>query len=111
MFSISLVGSLLLIIIDEISVSPGYIELIIFIVQLGISSSFVTINMAVLILIIHNHRVKMYAILQTINVLAIGFQPGISTYFEQGVPTYCLIAASSTGILLSVLIRHVKPLS
>ena len=59
--------------IDEISVSPGYIELIIFIVQLGISSSFVTINMAVLILIIENHRVKMYAILQTINVLAIGF--------------------------------------
>lgn len=73
MFSISLFGSLLLIMIDEISVSPGYIELIIFIVQLGISSSFVTINMAVLILIIENHRVKMYAILQTINVLAIGF--------------------------------------
>ena len=112
MFSIALFGSLLLIIIDYKSVSAGYIELIIFIVQLGISSSFVTINMAVLILIIHDHRVKMYAILQTINVLAIGFQPGISSYLGdgKGVPTFCLIGASSAGIVLSLVIMHVKPM-
>ena len=64
MFSIALFGSTLLILIDQFDdLSPGYGEIIIFIVQLGISSSFVTINVAVLILISVNHRLKMFAVL------------------------------------------------
>ena len=64
MFSIALFGSLLLILIVEKQdkLSDGYIEVIIFIVQLGISSSFVTINVAILILVSINHRLAMFAI-------------------------------------------------
>ena len=64
MFSIALFGSLLLILIVEKrdKLSDGYIEVIIFIVQLGISSSFVTINVAILILVSINHRLAMFAI-------------------------------------------------
>ena len=75
MFAISLFGSLLLIMLDKDGnkLTQGYVEIIIFIVQLGISSSFVTINVAVLILISPIHRLKIFAVLQTINVLAIVF--------------------------------------
>ena len=75
MFSISLLGSLLLIIVDKdgAKITQSYVEIIIFIVQLGVSSSFVTINVAVLILISPLHRVKIFALLQTINILSIVF--------------------------------------
>ena len=63
MFSLALFGSLLLIVVKKIKLSQSYVEIIIFIVQLGISSSFVTINVAGLILISISHRLKFYALL------------------------------------------------
>ena len=85
--------------------------MIIFIVQLGISSSFVTINVAVLVLVSVQHRLKIFATLQTINVLAICCQPKISTIIEEMdqvyvAPTYLLIGASSLGLVLSMLLGH-----
>ena len=111
MFAISLFGSLLLIIVDKdgVKLTQGYVEIIIFIVQLGISSSFVTINVAVLILISPIHRLKIFAVLQTINVLAIVFQPSIfKEYLDEvsSLPVYSLIGASTMGILLSLMISH-----
>ena len=111
MFSISLTGSLLLICIDRLSgdggIGQGYVEVIIFLVQLGITSSFVTINVAVLILISVSHRLKLFGILQTLNVLAIAVKPGFSGYMaEKGIPTYSLIAASAAGLVLSLLLSH-----
>ena len=111
MFAISLFGSLLLIIVDKdgVKLTQGYVEIIIFIVQLGISSSFVTINVAVLILISPIHRLKIFAVLQTINVLAIVFQPSIFKEYLDDVsslPVYSLIGSSAMGILLSLMISH-----
>ena len=111
MFAISLFGSLLLIIVDKdgVKLTQGYVEIIIFIVQLGLSSSFVTINVAVLILISPIHRLKIFAMLQTINVLSIVFQPSLfSSYLigVESVPVYSLIASSSLGILLSLMISY-----
>ena len=111
MFAISLFGSLLLIIVDKdgVKLTQGYVEIIIFIVQLGISSSFVTINVAVLILISPIHRLKIFAVLQTINVLAIVFQPSIfKEYLDEvsSLPVYSLIGLSTMGILLSLMISH-----
>ncbi len=63
MFTISLAGSLLLIAVQKASLSQGYIEVIIFVVQCGISSSIVCINVTVLIIISVNHRLKLYALL------------------------------------------------
>ena len=111
MFSISLFGSFLLIIVDKdgVKLTQGYVEVIIFIVQLGISSSIVTINVAVLILISPIHRLKIFAVLQTINVLAIVFQPSIFKEYLDDVsslPVYSLIGSSAMGILLSLMISH-----
>ena len=84
MYAVSLTGSLLLIVINKFDkLGQGYVEVIIFIVQLGISSSFVTINVAVLVLISVNHRFKIFVILQAINVASICFQPKISSYIDE----------------------------
>ena len=112
MYAISLTGSLLLIMVNQIKdLKQGYVEVIIFIVQLGISSNFVTINVAVLVLVSVQHRMKIFAMLQTINVLAICCQPRISTFIEEMdqinvAPTYLLIGASSLGLVLGVLLSH-----
>ena len=64
MYAVSLTGSLLLLVVGAVdTLGTAYVEVIIFIVQLGISSSFVTINVAVLVLISVNHRLKMFVIL------------------------------------------------
>lgn len=63
MFSTALAGSLLLILVKRIELGQNYVEVIIFIVQLGISSSFVMINVAGLILLSVCHRVKFYSLL------------------------------------------------
>lgn len=110
MFTLSLLGSLLLIVVEKkgVNLTQGYVEIIIFIVQLGISSSFVTNNVAVLILISPLHRLKIFALLQTLNVLAIVFQPSLSSYMRTigGISVYSLIVASSIGIILSLLISY-----
>ena len=85
--------------------------MIIFIVQLGVSSSFVTINVAVLVLVSVQHRLKIFAMLQTINVLAICCQPKISTYIDAlervyVAPTYMLIGANSLSLVLGMLLSH-----
>ena len=112
MYAVSLTGSLLLIVVNQIKdLGEGYIEVIIFIVQLGVSSSFVTINVAVLVLVSVQHRMKIFAMMQTINVLAICCQPKISTVIEAMdhiyvAPTYMLIGASSLGLVLGLLLSH-----
>ena len=108
MYSISLFGSIILIFIHKYEVPLQYEEVIIFIVQCGISSAYVTINVAVIILITVNHRAKIFAFLSTINAASIGFQPAYSSYFEPGVPTYTLIAFSATGIFLTFFISSKK---
>lgn len=108
MYSVSLFGSLLLIVVNQIeNLKQGYVEVIIFIVQLGISSSFVTINVAVLVLVAVSHRLKVLAMLQVINVLSICLQPSFASYLAlHNAPTYALITASSLGLILGVMISH-----
>ena len=54
---------------------------------------------------------KIFAMMQTINVLAIYCQPKISTVIEAMdriyvAPTYMLIGASSLGLVLGMLLSH-----
>ena len=62
MYFVALIGSLLLIYpIRRDKIKNATVDFFIFVVQLGISSSFVTINVAVLVLISINHRLKFLA--------------------------------------------------
>lgn len=113
MYSVSFIGSLLLIVVNRFEdLRQGYVEVIIFIVQLGISSSFVTINVAVLVLVSVNHRLKVFTIMQAINVISICLQPSFASYLERAeTPTYVLIAASFIGLVLGLMLSHRAALS
>ena len=79
-----------------------------FIEQMGISASFVTINVAVLVLISINHRVKVFTILATLNMVLIVFQPTIHNASGSKLPVETLIILSVASWALSFLIRAPK---
>lgn len=79
-----------------------------FIEQMGISASFVTINVAVLVLISINHRVKVFTILATLNMVLIAFQPTIHNASGSKLPVETLIILSVASWALSFLIRAPK---
>ena len=106
MYSVAFVGSCLLLLIHQHEVPESYEEVIVFVVQLGISSSFVTINVAAIILISVNHRTKIFVMLSIINAISIAFQPAYVSYFEKKVPVYMLIGVTFLSIILAIFISH-----
>mmetsp|Transcript_5280 Transcript_5280/g.6450 ORF Transcript_5280/g.6450 Transcript_5280/m.6450 type:complete len:183 (-) Transcript_5280:153-701(-) len=107
MFTIALLGSALLLLVQKLELRYGLIQVMIFVTQLGISSNFVTISVSVLILVTSNHRLKLFAVLTTLNLVAYFIIPVLIQFSElAGHQTECLIACSALGIILSLLISN-----
>ena len=107
MFAIALLGSILLVLARHFGIDSGYVELIVFICQLGFASSFVTINVAVLILVSMRHRLKVIVLLSTINIASfLGHLILVDSDKQFDVPVWVLTVSSSVGILLSILISY-----
>ena len=73
---------------------------------MGIAASLVTVNVAVLIIVSVNHRVKVFTIISVIQMLVIAIDPILRNY-EQDIPSVISMNVSSlTAIVLSLLIRN-----
>ena len=73
---------------------------------MGIAASLVTVNVAVLIIVSVNHRVKVFTIISVIQMLVIAIYPILISY-EQDIPSVISMNVSSlTAIVLSLLIRN-----
>ena len=106
MFFISLIGSILMHLTEHLNLGNSALEIFIFIVQIGISSSFVTVNVAVLILISVNHRLRVFTILSLMNIGSLSMQPLLVSYIGHDDPAFYLIGATTTAVILSCLISH-----
>ena len=83
----------------------------IFIAQLGISSNYVTISVAVIILVSSNHRLILFTWLTALNLIAYFVVPRLIEISDLASwETECLIACSFLGIMISFLIsnRHAQ---
>jgi len=73
---------------------------------MGIAASLVTVNVAILIIVSVNHRVKVFTIISVIQMLVMAIYPILKSY-EQDIPSVISMNVSSlTAIVLSLLIRN-----
>ena len=105
--SITLFGSLMLIWLKSIDdLHAVYVELAIYITQMGIAATLVTVPVSVIIIVSVSHRVKVFAIMGIIQMLVIAIFPVLMMVKSIHTPAViCLISQSSLAIVLSLLIR------
>ena len=102
MFITILIGASLLLVTEKLELDFIYREMTIFVAQFGISSIFVTINVAVLILVTSNHRVKLFSMLASLYIFVyftVATLVEVSNISDW--ETVCLLVCASLGILLS----------